>query len=269
MTGTSPTSTRWRCRAPAIFCIEATAVEADRPHHAGLPRPLERRHRSGAEAGPGLGAQALEDRRRDAARPCRPQGVEPHAVGRRPADPGGRRRLADGRALGHAAQGGRDAAAGVRRGGPDARARGLRRGRAARRSGSASTRSRCTPRTAICCISSCRRSPTSAPTQYGGSLAEPHALSARSVRRGARGVPGGQAGRHPRLVAPTGSRAAGICAQTIEFAQGAEKARRRLDRCVLRRRLAAAEDSARPRLPGAVRAGDQGGDRASRPSRSA
>ncbi len=24
----------------AMFCIEATAVEADRPHHAGLPRAL-------------------------------------------------------------------------------------------------------------------------------------------------------------------------------------------------------------------------------------
>ena len=45
--------------------------------------------------------------------------------------------------------------------------------------------------------------------QYGGSLAEPHALSARSVRRGARGVSARQAGRHPRLLAPTGSRAAG------------------------------------------------------------
>ena len=28
MTGTSPTSIRWRCRGPAMFCIEATAVEA-------------------------------------------------------------------------------------------------------------------------------------------------------------------------------------------------------------------------------------------------
>ncbi len=36
--------------------------------------------------------------------------------------------------------------------------------------------------------------------QYGGSLAEPHAFSARSVRRGARGVSGRQAGRHPRLL---------------------------------------------------------------------
>ena len=36
----------------AMFCIEATHVEADRPHHAGLPRLVERRHRSRAEADP-------------------------------------------------------------------------------------------------------------------------------------------------------------------------------------------------------------------------
>ena len=46
--------------------------------------------------------------------------------------------------------------------------------------------------------------------QYGGSLAESHALSARSVRRGARGVSARQAGRHCACPAPTGSRAAGI-----------------------------------------------------------
>ena len=38
---------------------------------------------------------------------------------------------------------------------------------------------------------------------------EPHALPARSVRRGARRVPGGAAGHHARLRRPTGSRAAG------------------------------------------------------------
>jgi len=56
-----------------------------------MPRPLERRHRGRAEADHGLGAQAFEDRRGDAARPCRPQGVEtegpsalPHKEGERP-----------------------------------------------------------------------------------------------------------------------------------------------------------------------------------------
>ncbi len=70
---------------------------ADRPHHTGLPRAVERRHRSGAEADPGFSAQAFEDRGGDATRPCRPQGLEPEALGRRAVDPGGRRRLADGR----------------------------------------------------------------------------------------------------------------------------------------------------------------------------
>ena len=63
----------------------------------------------------------------------------------------------------HPAQGRRDAAAGVRRGGACARARGLRASPPSAPSGSASTPSRCTAPTAICCISSCRRSPTSAP----------------------------------------------------------------------------------------------------------
>ena len=58
-------------------------------------------------------------------------------------------------------------------------------------------------------------------------------------------------------------------AQTIEYRQGVEKARRRLDRCVVGRRFAAAKNSARARLSGAVRAGDQAGDRRSPPSRSA
>ena len=45
--------------------------------------------------------------------------------------------------------------------------------------------------------------------QYGGSLAEPHALSARSVRRGARGVSGATSRSASRFPRPTGSRAAG------------------------------------------------------------
>ena len=48
---------------------------------------------------------------------------------------------------------------------------------------------------------------------------------------------------------------------TLAFAERIEKARRRLDRCVVGRRLAAAEDSAHARLPGAVREGGQAGDR--------
>ncbi len=46
--------------------------------------------------------------------------------------------------------------------------------------------------------------------QYGGSLAEPHALSARSVRGGARGVSGATSRSACGSRRPTGSRAAGI-----------------------------------------------------------
>ena len=104
--------------------------------------------------------------------------------------------------------------------------------------------------------------------QYGGSLREPHALSARSVRRGARGVSARQAGRHPRLLHRLGRGRLGSGADH-RIRAGTEEARRRLDRRVLGRRVAAAKNSARPRLPGAVRAGDQARRPASPPSPSA
>ena len=97
--------------------------------------------------------------------------------------------------------------------------------------------------------------------QYGGSLAKPHALSARSVRR--------RSARCFREHKPVG-----IKVSATDWVEGgwdlradhrirrrAEEARRRLDRRVLRRRVAAAEDPARPRLSGAARAGDQAGHR--------
>src|ERR1700730_16116351 len=61
----------------AIFCIDATAVAAagradllrggissgsHRPHHAGLSRAVERRHRTSAAADRGLGAQTFQNR---------------------------------------------------------------------------------------------------------------------------------------------------------------------------------------------------------------
>ena len=58
--------------------------------------------------------------------------------------------------------------------------------------------------------------------QYGGSLAEPDALSARSVRRGARGVSGEQAGRLAGVVDRLGRGRLGL-AQTIEFAKELKK----------------------------------------------
>ena len=97
-------------------------------------------------------------------------------------------------------------------------------------------RSSCTTRTAISRIRSCRRCPTSAPTQYGGSFAAPHALRrARSRRRCARwcrsGVPLGA-----RI---TGSdwRDDGLTPDdAVALRQGAEGRRTRLRRRVVRRR---------------------------------
>ena len=59
--------------------------------------------------------------------------------------------------------------------------------------------------------------------QYGGSLAEPHALSARSVRRGARGVSARQAGRHHACPATDWVEGGWDLAQTIEFAHELKK----------------------------------------------
>ena len=59
--------------------------------------------------------------------------------------------------------------------------------------------------------------------QYGGSLGKPHALSARSVRRGARGVPGTTSRSACGFPRPTGSRAAGIWRRRIEFAKELKK----------------------------------------------
>ena len=76
-------------------------------------------------------------------------------------------------------------------------------------SGSGSMRSNCTARTAISCISSCRRSPTSAPTSMAAPCKTACAIrwkcstrSARRFRRTSRSA--------SRCRRPTGSRAAGI-----------------------------------------------------------
>ena len=93
------------------------------------------------------------------------KGFEPRALGRRRTDQFRRaRRLEDGGALAGAARGGRNPARGARSRRPRrACATSSPRRRSARRD-SASTESRSTARTAICCINSCRRSPTSVPT---------------------------------------------------------------------------------------------------------
>ena len=80
--------------------------------------------------------------------------------------------------------------------------------------------------------------------EYGGSPAKPHALSAGSVRRDPRGVPAPQAGRHQGLGDRLGRGRLGPRTDHRIRAR-IEEARRRLDRCLLRRRVAAAENSAR------------------------
>ena len=70
-----------------------------------------------------------------------------------------------------------------------------------------STCSSCTWRTAICSRASSRRSPISAPTSTAARR-EPPALSARGVPRGARGVAGGTADVGAHLGDTTGPRAA-------------------------------------------------------------
>ena len=189
-------------------------------------------------------------------------------MGRRAADPAVRRRLAGGGALGDPAQGGRDAAAGVRRGGTCSACATPSWRRPSAPSGSASTPSRCTPRTAISCISSCRRSPTSAPINMAARLQNRMRFPLEVFDAVRAAFPARQAGRHSRVLHRLGRGRLGSDADD-RIRAGAEEARRRLDRRVLRRRVAAAKDSARPRLPGAVRAGDQARRPASPPSPSA
>ena len=100
-----------------LLIIEATAVEAHRAHHAGLPGPVVRRHRGRAAARAAGRARAFAHAHRHPARPCRAQGLEPCALGGRPADRARAGRLAAGGAVGAAAAERRGAAAGAGRAG--------------------------------------------------------------------------------------------------------------------------------------------------------
>lgn len=55
-------------------------------HFPGRPGPVVGRHRSGPRQHPRLGTQVFVDAHRHPACPRRPQGLEPRALGRRPAD---------------------------------------------------------------------------------------------------------------------------------------------------------------------------------------
>ena len=89
--------------------------------------------------------------------------------------------------------------------------------------------------------------------EYGGSLENRMRFPLEVYDAVRARVPARQAGRHAGVVDRLGRGRLGSGADH-RIRQRAEGARRRLDRCLLRRRLAAAEDPARPRLSGAVRA---------------
>ena len=170
MTGTSPTSTRWRCRGRRCSASRPPHVEAIgriTPGCLGLWNDATE-----AALKPIL-ASVRKHSKTAVAMQLAHAGRK--ASSHTPWDGGQliplvRRRLADGGAVRRAAQGGRGAAARARCGGPCAHPRRLRRGGQARRAARHRRASNCTARTAICCISSCRRSPTSAPTNMAARL---------------------------------------------------------------------------------------------------
>ena len=209
MTGTSPISIRWRCRAPRCSASRPRAVEAIgriTPGCLGLYNDATEAALKPILASVRKRSKAAVD---DAARPCRPQGVEPHAVGRRTVDPARRRRLAAGGTVGDSAQGGRDAAAGARRGGLGAGARRVRGGGQTRRAARHRRhRGALRARLSAASIPVADRQP--AHRSIWRLAGEPHALSARSVRRGARGVSRTTSRSASGFPRPTGSRAAGI-----------------------------------------------------------
>ena len=150
----------------AMLIVEATAVSRRGPDHADRPRPVQRRQRSRARP---RARRACAPTRRSGWR-CssaarRPQGLEPRALGRRPqirlGEPGSWRAVAPS-AVPHGD--GEDPPRGARCRRPAEDPRRLRRAPPGAPSGSASMRSRSMPRTATCCTSSSRRSPTSATT---------------------------------------------------------------------------------------------------------
>ena len=72
----------------AMFCIEATHVEAIGRITPGCLGLYNDATEAALKPILAVGAQAFQDRGGDPACACRPQGIQPHAVGRRAADPG-------------------------------------------------------------------------------------------------------------------------------------------------------------------------------------
>jgi len=197
-----------RCRARR-YSASSDRGGSYRAHHAGMPRTVERRYRGSLRP---IVASVRKHSRAAVIMQLahgRPQSVQPHAVGRRPVDPASRRRLAGGGPSAVPHKQGEAAPLGVRYAGPGARARCVRRRRQGAPSGSVLTASNCIARMAICCISSCRRSPTSAPTNMAAACKIACAIRSKCSTRSARRFRklSRSASRCRR---PTGSRAAGI-----------------------------------------------------------
>ena len=136
------------------------------------------------------------------------------------------------------------------------RRRGVRARPPGARSRPASGCSRSTPRTATCCTSSSRRSPTSAATRYGGDFAGRTRLAARGRRRPC--APPGRPSCRCSCASPppTGSRAAGRSTTRSRSPRCSAPLGVDLVDCSSGGNVAGAADPARPGLPGAVRRGD-------------
>ncbi len=205
---------------------------------------------------------------RHPARPCRTQGFDGQAVVRRSADrPRSGEWLADGRALTHPVRRGRKSAARARprrSGSPSPSLRG-RRGAC----GSAGSCGGADPRGSRL---SAAPVPVAALEPADGRIwrqpGEPHALPARSVRRGAGGVSRGPPGDRPPLCDGLGRGRLGrrIRRSVLEGAGGA---RMRGDPRFERRLASCPADPGRPKLPGAACPRDEAGGRASQSLRSA
>ncbi len=195
----------------AMFCIEATHVEAIGRITQGCLGLYSDANEAALKPILASRAKTFESGGGDAARACRPQGLQRAALGGRPADSARRaRRLAGGGAVGCR----RTRRARPRR--PRSTMPALRASATpssrppSAPSGSASTRWSCTARTVTSCINSCRRSPTSAPTNMAAASRTGCAIRSKSMTPCAR--PSRATSRSacacPR---PTGWTAAGTC----------------------------------------------------------
>ena len=223
-----------------LVMVEATGVERAGRITPPLPRPLLGRQRGRHRACAGGGAQGRGPGDGASASSWLMPGARPPAA--RPGKAASRWRTA--RAPGRPSRpppsplprAGR--AGGARRRGACARHGRVLPGRQSAPHAWASRSSSCTPPTATCCTSSYPRSPTSAPTAYGGSLENRMRFPLEVAGRCAR--PPRAALRWVRASpAPTGPTAGSTADDAVTFARCAEGGRLRLRMRVGRRRGAA------------------------------